>query len=652
MAEALAPCPYCQETIQPLATKCRYCKELLPDGWSARSDTVSPVSRATNTTGTGDPAQSAAARVPVPEPAVVGAAGCATVAGVLALIVAILAAVIPVFGVLYFSPLAVILGIVAMSGGARGFGIAVIVIVSVNMVISPTFWLNIGAGSNIPGAGANRMVTYVNVFGVLGMILFLFRGPRRRADRPLPVAAPRTTPPPPPITQTPPVAEPNPVRAHGTDGPSRVAALSPQPSLAADSPVSPLPGQAPTPIGSHSKRVWIIGLAMALLVAAAGYWWVKRPTGGLAPLGQGAAAGEPTQVGAAPATGALSTGIQNTSGDETAMSALDSAAEAGDIARVQRLIRDGANVHYRPGFKGSRGPLIEAASRGHLAVVRALVAAGADLDGYPDEEDGGMTALGMAAYNGQIDVVRYLLSAGARLTGGGVHAPVPPLHPAAAIGNEAIVNMLLEAGADPAEIQRGQTASDVARAAGHMSIVSILAARLAGTAAASPGSTAPVGAQRIEIAQLFPAQPTGFVTDVANIIDPGTRDRIAARLRRLQDVTGGDIAVVTLRTIDDRTPSEVAMAIGRTWGVGGKFPIGDKRRDAGVVLLIVPRTETRQGEIRIETGTGAERFISNALAGAIIDSIRPALESGRYGTAIDVGSRLLAGQFERALGVR
>ena len=93
-----------------------------------------------------------------------------------ALIAAILAAIIPVFGVLYFSPLAVILGIFAMKGGAKGYGIAVLVIVTVNMIISPTFWLNIGAGSMMPGAGANRMVTYINVFGVLGMILLLFTG--------------------------------------------------------------------------------------------------------------------------------------------------------------------------------------------------------------------------------------------------------------------------------------------------------------------------------------------------------------------------------------------------------------------------------------------------------------------------------------------
>ena len=92
------------------------------------------------------------------------------------MIAAILAVVIPILGVLWFSPLAVILGIIALKGGAKGFGIAVLVIVAVNMVISPTFWLNIGAGSQMPGAGANRMVTYINVFGVLGMILLLFTG--------------------------------------------------------------------------------------------------------------------------------------------------------------------------------------------------------------------------------------------------------------------------------------------------------------------------------------------------------------------------------------------------------------------------------------------------------------------------------------------
>lgn len=173
MSDALTPCPYCQEPIQPLATKCRYCKELLPAGWSQRPSHDAPILGAVVSDELHPSAPIATPGASTASPPV---AGYARAAGVLALIAAILAVVIPIVGVLWFSPLAVILGMIALKGGAKGFGIAVLVIVVVNMVISPTFWLNIGAGAQIPGAAANRMVTYINVFGVLGMILLLFSG--------------------------------------------------------------------------------------------------------------------------------------------------------------------------------------------------------------------------------------------------------------------------------------------------------------------------------------------------------------------------------------------------------------------------------------------------------------------------------------------
>src|SRR5512140_2030460 len=68
------------------------------------------------------------------------------------------------------------------------------------------------------------------------------------------------------------------------------------------------------------------------------------------------------------------------------------------------------------------------------------------------------------------------------------------------------------------------------------------------------------------VASLFPAQPTGRVTDVANIIDPSMRAQVEARLARLRELTGAEVAVVTLPTINDRAPVEVAVAIGRAWG--------------------------------------------------------------------------------------
>jgi uncharacterized protein len=94
------------------------------------------------------------------------------------------------------------------------------------------------------------------------------------------------------------------------------------------------------------------------------------------------------------------------------------------------------------------------------------------------------------------------------------------------------------------------------------------------------------------------------VTDVAGIVDEAAEARITSLAERLRAATGAEIAVVTLPTIGDRDEVDVAREIGRAWGVGARADIGEQRRNAGVVLLVVPRLEGRPGtgRVRIEVG--------------------------------------------------
>ena len=158
--------------------------------------------------------------------------------------------------------------------------------------------------------------------------------------------------------------------------------------------------------------------------------------------------------------------------------------------------------------------------------------------------------------------------------------------------------------------------------------------------------------QQAGIAKLFPAQPTGYVTDVANLLDGSTRQALEARLEHLQAVTGADVAVVTLPTIGDYAPVDVATQIGRAWGVGAKAAIGDKRRNAGVVVLLVPHTGDHKGEIFIAPGLGLEGAITDARAGEIRDAMIPALQQKNYGGGLDVGTSLIADAIARELGVQ
>jgi uncharacterized protein len=130
-----------------------------------------------------------------------------------------------------------------------------------------------------------------------------------------------------------------------------------------------------------------------------------------------------------------------------------------------------------------------------------------------------------------------------------------------------------------------------------------------------------LAAQESEVRSLFPARPTGFVTDVAGIVDEAAEARITSLAERLRATTGAEIAVVTLPTIGDRDEAQVALEIGRAWGVGAKAEIGDERRNAGLVLLVVPRQDGRPGtgRVRVEVGQGLEGIVTDVTAGRVRD---------------------------------
>lgn len=166
------------------------------------------------------------------------------------------------------------------------------------------------------------------------------------------------------------------------------------------------------------------------------------------------------------------------------------------------------------------------------------------------------------------------------------------------------------------------------------------------------GLAAWLPAQGTGVRALFPERPTGYVTDVAGIIDAGSKATIEQRLQHLRDVTGAEVAVVTLPTIANYAPAEVALEVGRAWGVGADAKIGDKRRNAGVVLLLVPRTAEHRGEVNFAIGQGLEGAITDATSGQIADAMIPQLRDGQYGPAADLGTQLVADRVARELGVQ
>jgi hypothetical protein len=94
----------------------------------------------------------------------------------LALALAVAGVFIPFLGVLFLTPIAIILGCVALQGGYKVVGVTTLVVVIVNFLTSPTFWLNILAGASEPEASGNRWLAFFDIAGVVAMLYLAARG--------------------------------------------------------------------------------------------------------------------------------------------------------------------------------------------------------------------------------------------------------------------------------------------------------------------------------------------------------------------------------------------------------------------------------------------------------------------------------------------
>jgi uncharacterized protein len=153
--------------------------------------------------------------------------------------------------------------------------------------------------------------------------------------------------------------------------------------------------------------------------------------------------------------------------------------------------------------------------------------------------------------------------------------------------------------------------------------------------------------------QLAIPRPIGFVSDFANVIAPEYQERIRGLAEEVRAKSGGEIAVVTLPSLEGRSRDEVALRILREWGVGGAGPAGDPRRHSGTVILVVPRETSGdgRGHSKIELGYGTNTFITAAQAGRIQDErMIPRFREGDYGGGILAGVEAVAQRYADHFG--
>jgi uncharacterized protein len=136
-------------------------------------------------------------------------------------------------------------------------------------------------------------------------------------------------------------------------------------------------------------------------------------------------------------------------------------------------------------------------------------------------------------------------------------------------------------------------------------------------------------------------QPVGYVNDFARVLDAESKARIEAIAADVKAKSGGEIVVVTLPTLGGRPIEEIGLRIGREWKVGSAGKPGDRARNTGVIILVVPS----ERQMRIETGNGAEGFLTDATTGAIQDEATPLFRAGNYGAGIELMTARVAERY-------
>lgn len=146
--------------------------------------------------------------------------------------------------------------------------------------------------------------------------------------------------------------------------------------------------------------------------------------------------------------------------------------------------------------------------------------------------------------------------------------------------------------------------------------------------------------------------PVGYVNDFANVISPEAESRLDALAKRLNGATRGDMVIVTLPDLAGRPVTEVALRLGREWKVGADAQIGDAARNAGVVILLVPKeTSSDGGHCRVEVGQGAEGFLTDGTVGQLCRDAVAQFRVQDYSGGIEYIAASVADRYAESFGV-
>jgi len=136
-------------------------------------------------------------------------------------------------------------------------------------------------------------------------------------------------------------------------------------------------------------------------------------------------------------------------------------------------------------------------------------------------------------------------------------------------------------------------------------------------------------------------KPQGYVSDFAGVIDAQSKAELENYATRLEQQTGAEIALVTIRSLEGEPVEDVANTIFRHWGVG------KKGKDEGIMLLLA----VNDHRDRLEVGYGLEPLLPDGFDGEVLRAMRPALRQNQYGEALRAAAATIGSRIAQSKGV-
>jgi uncharacterized protein len=127
-------------------------------------------------------------------------------------------------------------------------------------------------------------------------------------------------------------------------------------------------------------------------------------------------------------------------------------------------------------------------------------------------------------------------------------------------------------------------------------------------------------------------KPSNYVNDFAGVLDQATQARLNAMCLEVQQKANAQIAVVTIKTLEDQPVEDFAVTLFKQWGIGAKGS------DRGVLVLLA----TQDHKYRVEVGYGLEAILPDGKVGSFGREMVPILRQNNYDAALTLMTTRIA----------